>query len=207
MQRSTRNKGKYHPCRRFASHAENGFSSLSDILIVQFPLNNGALRLLLGEKRESVPIRKFVKEYLILSRRFPACAAQPFRIVYQQGGTLGHERTSRLDALQAALHGLEEVLTKQRIVDKAARKETRALGGPADIGALLDSNSEHDKGVPAGLVAANGTGGTGEGWVTGAQLKGLEEQIRSRYDSSAVCTRVTGVGAGADGDILYTDDA
>lgn len=56
-------------------------------------------------------------------------------------GTLGQERTAWLDSLHSTLHGLEEVVSKKRAVDKTARKEANSLGGPATIGALLDSSA------------------------------------------------------------------
>lgn len=109
------------------------------------------------------------------------------------GGSLsGHERASRLDALQSTLHGLEEVLSKRRVVDKTARAEAEALGGPAAAWSLLndDEGSVGDKDqtqVAAsgrGEGAATGTttaiGGGSGGWLTGSQLKAFEKNVEAR---------------------------
>lgn len=106
------------------------------------------------------------------------------------GGSLsGHERASRLDALQSTLHGLEEVLSKRRVVDKTARVEAEALGGPAAVWSLLsDDGGDKDQTRVAasgrGEGAATGTtaaidGGSG-GWLTGSQLKAFEKNVEAR---------------------------
>ncbi|CAM9616684.1 unnamed protein product, partial [Ectocarpus sp. 12 AP-2014] len=104
------------------------------------------------------------------------------------GGSLsGHERASWLDALQSTLHGLEEVLSKRRVVDKTARAEAEALGGPASVWSLLngDEGSGGDKdfsgrreGAATGTTTAVG-GGSG-GWLTGSQLKAFEKNVEAR---------------------------
>lgn len=105
---------------------------------------------------------------------------------FGQGGTLGEERKSSLVALQSTLHGLAEMMAKKRKVDKSARKEAQTLGRPAVISDLLDCR-EGDEGD----LAMAGIGGPGDGngdggrcvtgWVTGAQLRALEEQVGSKY--------------------------
>ncbi|CAM9159674.1 unnamed protein product [Ectocarpus sp. 4 AP-2014] len=109
------------------------------------------------------------------------------------GGSLsGHERASRLDALQSTLHGLEEVLSKRRVVDKTARAEAEALGGPASVWSLLNgdegsggdkdqtqvSSSGRREGAATGTTTA--IGGGSEGWLTGSQLKAFEENVEAR---------------------------
>ncbi|CBJ30454.1 expressed unknown protein [Ectocarpus siliculosus] len=110
------------------------------------------------------------------------------------GGSLSvHGRASRLDALQSTLHGLEEVLSKRRVVDKTARAEAEALGGPAAAWSLLndDEGSVGDKdqtqvaasgrgeGAATGTTTAIGGGGSG-GWLTGSQLKAFEKKVEAR---------------------------
>ncbi|CAM9770360.1 unnamed protein product [Ectocarpus fasciculatus] len=106
------------------------------------------------------------------------------------GGSLsGHERASRLDALQSTLHGLEEVLSKRRVVDKTARVEAEALGGPAAVWSLLsDDGGDKDQTRVAALGrgegAATGTtaaiDGRSGGWLTGSQLKAFEKNVEAR---------------------------
>ncbi|CAB1113206.1 unnamed protein product [Ectocarpus sp. CCAP 1310/34] len=108
------------------------------------------------------------------------------------GSQSGHERASRLDALQSTLHGLEEVLSKRRVVDQTARAEAEALGGPASVWSLLNgdegsgtdkdqtqvSSSGRREGAATGTTTAIG-GGSG-GWLTGSQLKAFEKNVEAR---------------------------
>lgn len=115
------------------------------------------------------------------------------------GGNLsGNERASRLDALQSTLHGLDEVLAKRNTVEKAARGEAKALGGPAVVASLLQGGSHQTQPDAAG----EGEGGavtattapttrtavpSADGWLSGSQLKAFEEQIQARCVRVCVC--------------------
>lgn len=109
------------------------------------------------------------------------------------GGSLsGHERASRLDALQSTLHGLEEVLSKRRVVDKTARALAEALGGPAAVWSLLSDAEGSGGGKDQTQVAASGRGegaaagtttaidGGKGGWLTRSQLKAFEKSVEAR---------------------------
>ncbi|CAM9639205.1 unnamed protein product, partial [Hapterophycus canaliculatus] len=96
------------------------------------------------------------------------------------GNPSGHERASRLEALQYTLHGLEEVLSKRTVTDKAARVEAEALGGPAVVASLLNGDvcNGGDPAVRAaaagrvtGVKAETTTPTAGGGWLSGSQIK------------------------------------
>ncbi|CAM9384266.1 unnamed protein product [Scytosiphon promiscuus] len=105
------------------------------------------------------------------------------------GNLSGHERASRLEALQSTLHGLQEVLSKRSLTDKAAKVEAEALGGPAVVASLL--NGDVSNGGDATAEAAVGARFNGTkaertnlasawGWLNGSQLKAFEEQVQAR---------------------------
>lgn len=116
------------------------------------------------------------------------------------GGNLsGHERASRLEALQSTLHGLEEVLSKRALTDKAAGVEAESLGGPAVVTSLLNGvvGNEDDAAIRAaaaagrvnGAKAEAGTSAAGGGWLSGSQLKAFEEQVQARFGVCLCCAR------------------
>lgn len=122
--------------------------------------------------------------------------------VGNNGGKISaHERASWLDALQSSLHGLEEVLSKRSLVDRAARREADALGGPAVVSSMLDLNGGEpthastattvlEGGDPAKTPPAeSGSDRARMGWLSGAQLKAFEAQVQAR----CVCRCIRGV--------------
>lgn len=116
-----------------------------------------------------------------------ACALTlPYRSVITLWKGLGgetlsaHERASRLDALQSSLHGLGEVLSKRVIVDRAARREAEALGGPAILASLLGDGSDQGGEGAAATAAAAAADADMSGWLTGSQLKAFEKEVQGR---------------------------
>lgn len=115
------------------------------------------------------------------------------------GGPLSeHERTSCLEALDSTLRGLEEVLSKRTLIDRAARREADALGGPAMISSLMDGADasrfasevevEAEVGEDVSSKGENPIEKTPEkeqdeahtGWLSGAQLRAFAKQIQTK---------------------------
>lgn len=105
------------------------------------------------------------------------------------GNLSGHERASRLEALQSTLHGLQEVLSKRALTEKASTVEAESLGGPAVVSSLLsgDVGNGGDTAIQAaaagrvnGAKAETTASAAGGGWLSGSQLKAFEEQVQAR---------------------------
>ncbi len=66
------------------------------------------------------------------------------------------------------------------MIDKAARREAEALGGPAVVTSLLsDDGSQGGEGAAATAIVA--TDADAGGWVTRSQLKAFEKEVQGRY--------------------------
>lgn len=99
-------------------------------------------------------------------------------------------------------------MTKRSVVDKAARVEAEALGGPAVLTSLLNGNGHQTQAAAAAaseraaattttITATTATATTviagGGGWLSGSQLKAFEEQVQTRCVCVCVlylCSRI-----------------
>lgn len=99
------------------------------------------------------------------------------------------------------MRGLEEVLSKRTLIDRAARREANALGGPAMITSMMDGAdaSRFASEVEVEAEAGEDVSSEGEkpiektpekekddqdeaptGWLSGAQLRAFAKQIQAK---------------------------